>query len=94
MAFKMSDSESNGSVTASEQSDDYEDIVVQSSVVKPYMYEPEATSEYNDNPADEDGILRDTLEARWNKTVAVTSWYVRIITDIVVCFFQRLYSDF
>ena len=73
-ALEMSDSESNGSRTESEESTDHEDVAEQSSVVQPYMFEPDATSDYEENQTDEDGILRETLEARFHKTVAITSW--------------------
>ena len=34
------------------------------------------SSQSEEEDADEDGILREAIEARFNKTVAVTSWYV------------------
>ncbi len=70
----MSDSESLQSQTDTEQSTDNEDVVEQSSVVQPYQFEPVAESDYEEDETDEDGILRETLEARFKKTVAVSSW--------------------
>ena len=46
----------------------------QSSVVQPYQFEPVADSDYEEDQTDEDGILRETLEARFKKNVAVNSW--------------------
>ncbi len=66
----MSNSESLQSQTDTEQSTDNEDVVEQSSVVQPYQFEPVAESDYDET--DEDGILRETLEARFKKTVAVS----------------------
>jgi hypothetical protein len=37
-------------------------VVEQSSVVQPYQFEPVA-SDYEEDETDEDGILRETLEA-------------------------------
>jgi hypothetical protein len=71
---KMSNSESLQSQTDTEQSTDNEDVVEQSSVVQPYQFEPVAESDYEEDETDEDGILRETLEARFKKTVAVSSW--------------------
>ena len=44
------------------------------SLVQPYQFEPVADSDYEEDERDEDGILRETLEARFTKTVAVSSW--------------------
>ncbi len=68
----MSDSESL--VSETEESTDFEDVVEQSSVVQPYQYEPVADSDYEEEETDEDGIMREVLEARFNKNVAVSSW--------------------
>jgi hypothetical protein len=70
----MSDNESFQSQTDTEQSTDNQDVVEQSSVVQPYQFEPVADSDYEEDETDEDGILRETLEARFTKTVAVSSW--------------------
>ena len=70
----MSDSESIESQTDTEQFTDNEDIVEQCSVVQPYQFEPVADSDYEEEETDEDGILRETLEARFKKTIAVSSW--------------------
>jgi hypothetical protein len=70
----MSDNESIESQTDSEQSTDHEDVVEQSSVVQPYQFEPVADSDYEEEETDEDGILREQLEARFNKTVPLSSW--------------------
>ena len=71
----MSDSESFESQTDTEQSTNNEDVVEQSSVVQPYQFEPVAESDYEEDETDEDGILRETLEARFTKTIAViSSW--------------------
>ena len=70
----MSDSESFESQTDTEQSTDNEDVVEQSSVVQPYQFEPVAESDYEEDETDEDGILRETLEARFKKTIAFSSW--------------------
>ena len=70
----MSDSESFESQTDTEQSTDNEDAVEQSSVVQPYQFEPVAESDYEEDETDEEGILRETLEARFKKTIAVSSW--------------------
>lgn len=72
----MSDNESLSSQTESEEWSDNQDVVEQSSVVQPYRFEPVADNDYEEQEADEDGILREAIEARFNKTVAVTSWYV------------------
>ena len=69
----MSDSESFESHTDTEQSTDNEDVVEpQSSVVQPYQFEPVADIATNDYEEDETG--EDGLEARFTKTVAVSSW--------------------
>ena len=73
-ALKMSDNESFESQTDTEGSTDNEDIAEQSSVVQPYKFEPVADSDYEEDQTDEDGILRETLEARFKKNVAVNSW--------------------
>ena len=70
----MSDSESFESQTDTEQSTDNEDVVEQSSVVQPYQFEAVAESDYEEDETDEDGILRETLEARFKKTIVVSSW--------------------
>ena len=70
----MSDSEGIASQTDAEQSTGNEDIVEQCSVVQPYQFEPVADSDYEEEETDEDGILRETLEARFKKTIAVSSW--------------------
>ena len=70
----MSDSESIESQTDTEHFTDNEDIVERCSVVQPYLFEPVADSDYEEEETDEDGILRETLEARFKKTVAVSSW--------------------
>ena len=68
----MSDNESFDSQT--EGSTDSEDIAEQSSFVQPYQFEPVTDSDYGEDQTDEDGILRETLEARFKKNVAVNSW--------------------
>jgi hypothetical protein len=69
----MSDSESFESHTDTEQSTDNEDVVEpQSSVLQPYQFEPVADIATNDYEEDETG--EDGLEARFTKTVAVSSW--------------------
>ena len=68
----MSDSESLVSQTETEESTDHEDVVEQ--YVQPYQYEPVADSDYKEEETDEDGIMREVLEARFNKNVAVSSW--------------------
>ena len=70
----MSDNESFRSQTDTGQSTDNEDVAEQSSVVQPYQFEPVADSDYEEDERDEDGILRETLEARFTKTIAVSSW--------------------
>ena len=70
----MSDSESFESQTDTERSTDNQDVIEQSSVVQPYQFEPLAESDYEEDETDEDGILRETLEARFKKTIAVSSW--------------------
>ena len=70
----MSDSETFESQTDTEQSTDNEDVVEQSSVVQPYQFKPVAESDYEEEETDEDGILREILEARFKKTIAVSSW--------------------
>jgi hypothetical protein len=62
----MSDNESFESQTETEGSTDNEDIAEQSSVVQPYQF-----SDYEEDQTDEDGILHDTLEARFKKNVAL-----------------------
>ena len=73
-AIKMSDNESFESQTETEGSTDNEDIAEQSFVVQPYQFEPVADSDYEEDQTDEDEILRETLEARFKKNVAVNSW--------------------
>jgi hypothetical protein len=69
----MSDSESFESQRDTEQSTDNENVVEpQSSVVQPYQFEPIADIDYNDYEEDETG--EDGIEARFTKTVAVSSW--------------------
>jgi hypothetical protein len=71
----MSNNESFDSQTETEGSTDNEDIAEQSSVVQPYQFvEPVADSDYEEDQTDADGILRETLEARFKKNVAVNSW--------------------
>ena len=70
----MSNNESFDSQTKTEGSTDNEDIVEQSSVVQLYQFEPVADSDNEEDQTDKDGILRETLEARFNKNVAVNSW--------------------
>ena len=70
----MSNSESIESQTDTEQFTDNENIVEQCSVVQPYQFEPVADSDYEEEETDEDGILRESLEARFKKTMAVSSW--------------------
>ena len=72
--IKMSDNESFESQTETEGSTDNEDIAEQSSVVQAYQFEPVADSDYQEEQTDEDGIPRETLEARFTKNVAVDSW--------------------
>ena len=73
----MSDSESSSSGNSSrEELSGHEDIVQQSSVVQPYMYEPSAENDYHEEETDEDGIQRATLEAGFNKTLPTSSWCV------------------
>jgi hypothetical protein len=77
LAIKMSDNESFESQTETDGSTDNEDIAEQSPVVQPYQFEPVADSDYEEpeeDQTDEDGILRETLEARFKKNVAVNSW--------------------
>ena len=70
----MFDNESFESQTETEGSTD-EDIAEQSSVVQPYQFEPVfGDSDYEEDQTDEDGILRENLEARFKKNVAVNSW--------------------
>ena len=71
----MFDNESFESQTETEGSTD-EDIAEQSSVVQPYQFQPVGvtTKTNEDDQTDEDGILRETLEARFKKNVAVNSW--------------------
>ena len=68
----MSDNESFESQTDIEGSTDNEDIAEQLPVVLPHQFEPVADSYYEDQ-TDEDGILREILEARFKKNVAVNS---------------------
>jgi hypothetical protein len=70
----MSDNESFELQTETEGSTDNEDIAEQSSVVQPYQFELIADSDYEEDQADEDGIVHETLEARFKKNVAVNSW--------------------
>ena len=70
----MSGSESLQSQAESEESSDNEDIIEQSSVVQPYQFEPVADSDYEEEQTDENGIVRETLEVRYNKTIAVSLW--------------------
>ena len=37
-------------------------------------FEPVADGDYEEEETDEDGILRETFEARFKKTIAVSSW--------------------
>ena len=73
----MFDNESFESQTETEGSAD-EDIAEQSSVVQPYQFQPVRDSDYEEDQTDEDGILRDTLEASFMKNVAVNSWQVKL----------------
>ena len=69
-AIKMFDNESLESQTETEGSTDNEDIAEQSSVVQPYQFEqfePVGDSDYEEDQTDEDGILRETLEARFTR---------------------------
>ena len=77
-AIKLSDNESFELQTETEGSTDNEDIAEQSSVVQPYQFEPVADSDYEEDQTDEGGILRETLEARFMKNVAVNSWQVKL----------------
>ena len=88
----MSDSEASGRQTDSEDLTDQEDVVEQSSVVQPYMFEPEATGDYQENEADEDGIYREALENRYLKTLVVSSWYVNLQTKFVALEFVSIIS--
>lgn len=71
-------SESDNSSTSGSSEEELltdEDIGEQSSLVQPYQDEPMASSDYEDEPeADEDGIERADLEARFLRTVPVDSW--------------------
>jgi hypothetical protein len=68
----MFDNKSFESQTVTEESTDNEDIAEQSSVVQPYQFEPVADSDHEEDQTDEDGILRETLEAiLFKKNVAV-----------------------
>ena len=73
-AIKMSDNESFESQTDTEGSTDNEDIAEQSSVVQPCQFEPVGDSDYEEDQTDADGILSETLEARFKKNVAANSW--------------------
>ena len=73
-ALQMSDSKRFESQTDTEGSTDNKDIAEQSSVVQLYRFEPVADSDYEEDQTDEDGILRETLEARFKKNVVVNSW--------------------
>ena len=66
-------------------------VVEQSSVVQPYQFEPVADSDYEEDETDEDGILRETLEARFTKTVAVSSWYVSLTKQSNIKAFLELF---
>ena len=70
----MSDSESIESQTDTEHFTDNEDIVEQCSVVQSYQFEPVADIDYEEEETDEDGILCEIFEARFKKTIAVSSW--------------------
>jgi hypothetical protein len=61
----MSDNESFQSQTETEGQTDNEDIAEQSSLVQPYQFEPVTDSDYEEDQTDEDGILRETLQARF-----------------------------
>ena len=69
-AIKMFNNENFELQTETEGSIDNEDIAEQSSVVQPYQFQPVADSDYEEDQTDEDGILRETLEARFKKNVA------------------------
>ena len=73
-AIKMFDNESFKSQTETEGSTDNEDIAEQSSVVQPYRFEPVGGNDHHEVQTDEDGILRETLEARFKRNAAVNSW--------------------
>ena len=73
-AIKIFDNESFESQTETEGSTDNEHIAEQSSLVQPYQFEPVGDNDYEEDQTDEDGILRETLEARFKKNVAVNSW--------------------
>ena len=64
----------NENRTDTEQSTDNEDIVEQCSVVQLYQFEPVTNSDYEEEETDKDGILRETLEARFKKAIGVSSW--------------------
>ena len=74
LRYKKSDNESFESQTETEGSTDNEDIAEQSSVVQPHQFEPVADSDYEEEQTDDNGILRETLEARFKKNLAVNSW--------------------
>ena len=63
----MSNNESFESQTETKGSTDNEDIAEQSSVVQAYQFEPVKDSDYKEKQMDEDGILCETLEARFKK---------------------------
>ena len=69
-----SENESFESQTETEGTTGNEDITEQSSVVQPYQFEPVADNDYEEDQTDGDGILCETLEARFKKNVAVNSW--------------------
>ena len=75
-AIKMFDNESSNhrQRQKGQQTTDNKDIAEQSSVVQPYQFEPVGDSDYEEDQTDKDGILRETLEARFKKNVAVNSW--------------------
>jgi hypothetical protein len=71
----MSDNESFDSHTETEGSTDNEDIAEQSSVFShTNLSQSQIVTTRKTNSTDEDGILRETLEARFKKNVAVNSW--------------------
>ena len=73
-AIKVFDNDSFESQTETEGSTDNEDIAEQSSVVQLYQFEPVGDNDYEEDQPDEDGIPRETLQARFKKNVAVNSW--------------------
>jgi len=44
--------------------------------VRPYLYEPLADDDEGDEEANLDGLLPAVLESRYERTVAVNSWFV------------------